>query len=60
MWQSLAMSTGEKGEVAAVNQGGQGWHSEERWDGGSESWWAGNPSEARRWKLLKTLSHNRE
>ena len=35
MWQSLAMSTGEKGEVAAVNQGGQGWQSEERWDDGS-------------------------
>ena len=49
----------ESGEVLAVNHSGRAWHSGERLDSGSQSRWAGNPSEARRRQLLTALTHNR-
>ena len=52
----LAVGTGERGEVVAVKRA---WHSGERWGGGSQSQWVGNPSESRRRQLLTTLTHNR-
>ena len=53
------MGSGERGEVAAVNRGGWAWHSGERRGSGSQSWWAGNPSEVRRRQLLTALTHNK-
>ena len=60
MWsQSLAVGTGERGDVAAENRGGRAWHSGEKRGGASQSRWASNPSEARRRQLLTTPTHNR-
>ena len=56
---SLSVGTGKSGEVAAVNCGGWTWHSGERRGSGSQSRWAANPSEAMRWQLPTTLTHNR-
>ena len=40
----------------SIAVGGHGTRA--RRGGGSQSQWAGNPSEARRWQLLTTLTHN--
>ena len=43
----------------AVNRGWAGMALGARRGGGSQSQWAGNPSEARRRQFLTTLTHNR-